>query len=188
MLSYKRLKQVLNFAYVYIYKTLNTIIRKQKTTTTKIPPNQSPPQKKKTPHPPKPPQEKKKTKKKQTKNKTKQNPSPPTRTKCLHRHSIDSTIKHSLAQGRESIPDRQCIGLALIPNGYLAKFRFCQMKRGGNALFINTLNTFYSYMGFDIIMANKLLDSDRENPLPPDWLLYPISSKGSVICTIPQTV
>ena len=29
--------------------------------------------------------------------------------------------------------------------------------------------------------------SERENPLPPHGLLFPISSKGSFICTIPQT-
>ena len=30
-------------------------------------------------------------------------------------------------------------------------------------------------------------DSERGNPLPPHGLLFPISSKGSFICTIPQT-
>ena len=30
-------------------------------------------------------------------------------------------------------------------------------------------------------------DSERGNPLPPHRLLFPISSKGSFICTIPQT-
>ena len=30
-------------------------------------------------------------------------------------------------------------------------------------------------------------DSERGNPLPPHWLLFPISSKGSFICIIPQT-
>ena len=29
--------------------------------------------------------------------------------------------------------------------------------------------------------------SERGNPLPPHGLLFPISSKGSFICTIPQT-
>ena len=30
-------------------------------------------------------------------------------------------------------------------------------------------------------------DSKRENLLPPHGLFFPISSKGSFICTIPQT-
>ena len=30
-------------------------------------------------------------------------------------------------------------------------------------------------------------DSEKGNPLPPHGLLFPISSKGSFICTIPQT-
>ena len=30
-------------------------------------------------------------------------------------------------------------------------------------------------------------DNEKENPLPPHRLLFPISSKGSFICTIPQT-
>ena len=31
------------------------------------------------------------------------------------------------------------------------------------------------------------IDSERENMLPPHGLLFPISSKGSFICIIPQT-
>ena len=30
-------------------------------------------------------------------------------------------------------------------------------------------------------------DSEKGNPLPPHRLLFPINSKGSFICTIPQT-
>ena len=30
-------------------------------------------------------------------------------------------------------------------------------------------------------------DNERGNPLPPHGLLFPIDSKGSFICTIPQT-
>ena len=36
-------------------------------------------------------------------------------------------------------------------------------------------------------MASDLEDSRRENPLPQHGLLFLISSKGSFICTIPQT-
>ena len=36
-------------------------------------------------------------------------------------------------------------------------------------------------------MVKNHSDSERENPMPPHGLLFPIKSKGSFICTIPQT-
>ena len=36
-------------------------------------------------------------------------------------------------------------------------------------------------------MVKDHSDSERGNPLPPHGLLFPINSKGSFICTIPQT-
>ena len=36
-------------------------------------------------------------------------------------------------------------------------------------------------------MVKDYSDSERGKPLPPHGLLFPISSKGSFICTIPQT-
>ena len=44
----------------------------------------------------------------------------------------------------------------------------------------------YGYMVSDIIMVKDHSGSERENLLPPHGLLFPISSKGSFICTIPQ--
>ena len=44
----------------------------------------------------------------------------------------------------------------------------------------------YGYMVSDI-MEKDHSDSERENPLPPHGLLFPIRSKGSFICTIPHT-
>ena len=35
-------------------------------------------------------------------------------------------------------------------------------------------------------MIEDQSDSERGNPLPPHVLLFPISSKGYFICTIPQ--
>ena len=37
-------------------------------------------------------------------------------------------------------------------------------------------------------MVKDHSDSERENLLPPHGLLFPISSKGSFICTIPQRI
>ena len=45
----------------------------------------------------------------------------------------------------------------------------------------------YGYMASDIIMVKDHSDSEKGNPLPPHRLLFPINSKGSFICTIPQT-
>ena len=60
-------------------------------------------------------------------------------------------------------------------------------RKGGNVLFNNTLNTFYLRLyGFGHVVKNHS-DSVRRNQLPPHGLLFPISSKGSFICTIPQT-
>ena len=36
-------------------------------------------------------------------------------------------------------------------------------------------------------MVKDHSDSEKENPLPPHRLLFTINSKGSFICTIPQT-
>ena len=36
-------------------------------------------------------------------------------------------------------------------------------------------------------MVKDHSDSERGNPVPPHRLLFPINSKGSFICTIPQT-
>ena len=68
-------------------------------------------------------------------------------------------------------------------------------------LFNGTLNTFYlssdrsfmvdplSYLQLYGIrhMVKDYPDSERGNPLPPHGLLFPISSKGSFICIIPET-
>ena len=35
-------------------------------------------------------------------------------------------------------------------------------------------------------MVKDHSDSERGNPMPPHRLLFPINSKGSFICTIPQ--
>ena len=42
----------------------------------------------------------------------------------------------------------------------------------------------YGYMTSDI---KDHSDSEKGNPLPPHMLLFPITSNGYVICTIPQT-
>ena len=57
----------------------------------------------------------------------------------------------------------------------------------GNILFNDALNTFCLRLYGVGHMVNDHSDSERGNPLPPHWLLFPINSKGSFIGTIQQT-
>ena len=57
----------------------------------------------------------------------------------------------------------------------------------GHFLFNDALNTFYLRLYGVRHMVKDHSDSEKGNPLPPHRLLFPISSKGSFICTIPQT-
>ena len=60
-------------------------------------------------------------------------------------------------------------------------------RKEGNVLFKDTLNTFYLQLYGVTHMVKDHSDGERENPLPPHGLLFPIISKGSFICIIPQT-
>ena len=60
-------------------------------------------------------------------------------------------------------------------------------RKEGNVLFNDTLNTFYLRLYGVGHMVKDHSDSKRGNPLPPHGLLFPISSKGSFMCIIPQT-
>ena len=59
-------------------------------------------------------------------------------------------------------------------------------RKDGNILFNNALNTFYLWLYGVRHMVKDHSDSEKGNPLLPHRLLFPISSKGSFICTIPQ--
>ena len=60
-------------------------------------------------------------------------------------------------------------------------------RKEGNVLFNDALNTFYLRLYGVKHMVNDHSDSKRGNPLLPHQLLFPISSKVSFICIIPQT-
>ena len=60
-------------------------------------------------------------------------------------------------------------------------------RKEGNVLFNDVLKTFYLRLyGVGHILKDHS-GNEIGNPLPPQRLLFPISSKGSFICTIPQT-
>ena len=60
-------------------------------------------------------------------------------------------------------------------------------RKEGNVLFNDTLNTFYLRLYGVRHMVTDHSDSEKGNLLPPHRLLFLINSKGSFICTIPQT-
>ena len=54
--------------------------------------------------------------------------------------------------------------------------------------YLTTQSTHYILRLYGIRhMVKDHSDSEIGNPLPPHRLLFPINSKGSFICTIPQT-
>ena len=59
--------------------------------------------------------------------------------------------------------------------------------RERHVLFNDALNTFYLRLYGVRHMVKDHSDSEKGNPLPPHRLLLSINSKGSFICTIPQT-
>ena len=70
---------------------------------------------------------------------------------------------------------------------YVCVYVVCVCIYEGNVLFNNALNTFYLRLYGVRHMVKDHSDSEKVNPLPPHGLLFQSSSKGSFICTIPQT-
>ena len=62
-----------------------------------------------------------------------------------------------------------------------------ERRKEGNVLFNDALNTFYLRLYGVRHMVKDHSDNEKGNPLPPHRLLFTINSKGSFICTIPQT-
>ena len=73
--------------------------------------------------------------------------------------------------------------------GFLVTLLIGLLIRHGerNVLFNDALNTFYLRLYGARHMVKDHSDSEKGNPLPPHRLLLSINSKGSFICTIPQT-
>ena len=62
-----------------------------------------------------------------------------------------------------------------------------KVGKEGNVLFNDAFNTFYLQLYGINHMVKDHSESERRNPLSLHGLLFPISSKGSFICIIPQT-
>ena len=72
-------------------------------------------------------------------------------------------------------------------DGYCEPSRSHTARNEGNVLFNDALNIFYLRLYGVRHMVKDHSDSEKGNPLPPHRLLFPFNSKGSFICTIPQT-
>ena len=63
----------------------------------------------------------------------------------------------------------------------------CMFNRERNVLFNDAFNTFYLWIYGVRHMVKDHSDSEKGNSLLPHRQLLSINSKGSFICTIPQT-
>ena len=72
---------------------------------------------------------------------------------------------------------------------YQYSFLFaCVLERKKGMFYLTTHSTHFMLRLYGVRhMVKDHSDSERGNPLPPHGLLFPISSKGSFICIIPQT-
>ena len=77
--------------------------------------------------------------------------------------------------------------IIIIINNYNNNNNNNNKRKEGNVLFHDTLNTFYLRLYGVRHMVKDHSDSEREISLRPHGLLFSINSKGSFICTIPQT-
>ena len=91
---------------------------------------------------------------------------------------VVSTTAHFLGCGGSKLSF-----LTTIPTEFIIVFK----RKEGSVLFNDALNTFYLRLYGVGHMVKDHLDSELGNPLLPHGLLFPNSSKGSFICTIPQT-
>ena len=72
-------------------------------------------------------------------------------------------------------------------NEWFVKENKIDGERERNVLFNDALNTFYLRLYGVRHMVKDHSDSEKGNPMLPHGIFLSISSKGSFICTIPQT-
>ena len=97
------------------------------------------------------------------------------------------TAGHPLSHGAVLVIQRLVLNplyLKITQNKY---YTFIERERERNVLFNDALNTFYLQLYGIRHMVKDHSDSEKGNPLLPHRLLLSINSKGSLICTIPQT-
>ena len=85
------------------------------------------------------------------------------------------------------VPEREREMFYLMTHSTHFIYGYMVPERERNVLFNDALNTFYLRLYGVRHMVKDHSDSEKGNPLPPHRLLLSINSKGSFICTIPQT-
>ena len=95
--------------------------------------------------------------------------------------------ERKLYHGSTSRSCRQTISVNRELELELEKKKKGERERERNVLFNDALNTFYLRLYGVRHMVKDHSDSAKGNLLPPHRLLLSINSKGSFICTIPQT-
>ena len=109
-----------------------------------------------------------------------------------HAANVSSSSNAKLLPGSSSVLEHtfgdevEVHSLLIIDQHTFEGFAFNSSKEG-NVLFNNALNTFYLRLYGFRYMVKDHSDSEKGNPLLPHGLLFSINSKGSFICTIPQT-
>ena len=94
---------------------------------------------------------------------------------------------HCQIMSNISVTDLQSLIKNLMKLQMTQHTMFTEWRKEGNVLFNDALNTFYLRLYGVIHMVKNNSDSEAGNPLLLHGLLFPISSKGSFICIIPQT-
>ena len=95
------------------------------------------------------------------------------------RHAGVATHRHVVLLRR--------VAVRLVVNLHQFRYRlettYTKYRKERNVLFNDALNTFYLRLYGVRHMVKDHSDSEKVNLLPPHRLLFPISSKGSFICT-----
>ena len=112
-----------------------------------------------------------------------------TQTVQIYNKMYKCPLKIPFSNNTRSKNDHQIRNLSLVAHTDPSCIDKCSINTFditlGNVLFNDALNTFYLWL-YGIRHGKGPL-SKRGNPLPPHELLFPISSKCSFICIIPQT-
>ena len=101
--------------------------------------------------------------------------------------AISRRLRNSNENEVLGFPEYIAVGRIAFRNGTYSS-GFSDLYEGRTEMFYLTTHSthfIYDYMASDMVKDHS--DSEKGNPLPPHKLLFPISSKGSFICTIPQT-
>ena len=105
----------------------------------------------------------------------------------IHRvHQRIGTYRH-LQTPTETISQAIVGGVFFLKQQEISQYPSGKRVGERNVLFNDALNTFYLRLYGIRHMVKDHSDSEKGNPLLPHRLLLSINSKGSFICTIPQT-